>query len=290
MWIRMKHRLSWLCLFLVVATVSAQPPSEGILWKIEKAGVTASYLLATIHSEDPNVLKIADAIKPQLDATKSFTAELDLNMIDAMQATLAMMISDGKDLPGLIGQARYAKSLPLLAAYGIPDLMAREMKPWAVAVTLSMPKPQTGLFLDQVLFTQAQQQNKATYGLETFDEQLNIFDKLTLQQQIVLLDDALENHPKLAQQLTTLINLYITRDLTAMKKYADSLNQKSDPELIKAMEKTLLVDRNLRMVERMQVRLLEGNAFIAVGALHLPGEKGLLRLLQNRGYAIKPVY
>ncbi len=290
MWIRMKHRLSWLCLFLVVATVSAQPPSEGILWKIEKAGVTASYLLATIHSEDPNVLKIADAIKPQLDATKSFTAELDLNMIDAMQATLAMMISDGKDLPGLIGQARYAKSLPLLAAYGIPDLMAREMKPWAVAVTLSMPKPQTGLFLDQVLFTQAQQQNKATYGLETFDEQLNIFDKLTLQQQIVLLDDALENHPKLAQQLTTLINLYINRDLTGMKKYADSLNQKSDPELVKAMEKTLLVDRNLRMVERMQVRLLEGNAFIAVGALHLPGEKGLLRLLQNRGYAIKPVY
>ncbi len=287
---RAKHYLSWLCLSLALGTASAQPLSEGILWKIEKAGVAASYLLGTIHSEDPRVLKIADAIKPQLDATKSFTAELDLNMADAMQATLAMMISDGKDLPGLVGQARYAKSLPFLAAYGVPDMMVQQMKPWAVAVTLSMPKPQTGLFLDQVLFTQAQQQNKATYGLETYDEQLNIFDKLTLQQQIALLDDALENHPKLAQQLTTLINLYIARDLTGMKKYADSLNQKSDPELIKAMEKTLLVDRNLRMVERMQVRLLEGNAFIAVGALHLPGEKGLLRLLQNRGYAIKPVY
>lgn len=284
-----KGYLSWL-LLLLLGQLSAQTATDGVLWKIEKPGVTTSHVLGTIHSEDPGVLRIVDAIEPQLDAAKSFTAEPDLNLTDALQASLAMMIVDGKDLPGLVGQARYAKCLAFLAGYGVPDMTARQMKPWAVAVTLSMPKPQTGIFMDQILFAHAQQQHKATYGLETFDEQLNIFDQLTPQQQIVLLDDALENYPQLSQQLATLISLYRMRDLNGLKSFSDTLNQKGNPELSKAMDKTLLVDRNLRMVDRMQVRLLEGNAFIAVGALHLPGDKGILRLLQNRGYVVTPVY
>ena len=52
----------------------------------------------------------------------------------------------------------------------------------------------------------------------------------------------------------------------------------------------LLTRRNERMVQRMQPRLKEGNAFIAVGALHLPGEEGLLKKLADRGYTITTVY
>ena len=44
------------------------------------------------------------------------------------------------------------------------------------------------------------------------------------------------------------------------------------------------------MVDRMAPRLAEGNAFIAVGALHLPGEKGVLNLLQQGGYRVSAVY
>jgi uncharacterized protein YbaP (TraB family) len=44
------------------------------------------------------------------------------------------------------------------------------------------------------------------------------------------------------------------------------------------------------MLERMEKRLQEGNAFIAVGALHLPGDKGLLKLLQARGYRVSALY
>ena len=112
MLMQVKRYLPWLCSLLVLNTAAAQTTTgEGILWKIEKTGVAASYLLGTIHSEDSRVLKIADAIKPQLDSTQSFTAELDLNLADAMQMSLAMMISDGKDLPSLIGQSRYTSAL-----------------------------------------------------------------------------------------------------------------------------------------------------------------------------------
>ena len=47
--------------------------------------------------------------------------------------------------------------------------------------------------------------------------------------------------------------------------------------------------RNLRMVERLQTYLEQGNVFVAVGALHLAGENSLLRLLEARGYTVVPV-
>jgi hypothetical protein len=52
----------------------------------------------------------------------------------------------------------------------------------------------------------------------------------------------------------------------------------------------LLINRNLQMVERMIQQLQGGTTFVAVGALHLPGQKGLLQLLQDRGYTVSVVY
>jgi hypothetical protein len=44
------------------------------------------------------------------------------------------------------------------------------------------------------------------------------------------------------------------------------------------------------MLQRMQPRLEEGQAFIAVGALHLPGNKGLIQLLRQQGYNVSAVW
>jgi uncharacterized protein YbaP (TraB family) len=55
-------------------------------------------------------------------------------------------------------------------------------------------------------------------------------------------------------------------------------------------DQRLLYDRNARMLERMQLQLKTGAAFIAVGALHLYGEKGLLNLLERDGYRLTRVY
>ena len=52
----------------------------------------------------------------------------------------------------------------------------------------------------------------------------------------------------------------------------------------------LLDIRNRLMVARMMPRLGEGNALVAVGALHLPGRRGILNLLAEEGYHIARVY
>jgi len=279
-------RVYWL-LFLLVTPAIAQ---QGILWKIDGKGAAASYLLGTVHSEDPQVLQVADAVKPQFDKAGSFTAEIDLNLSDSFTAALSMLIQDDKDLASILGQARYDKCVTLLADYGVPEMMVRQLKPWAVMAQLSMPKPKTGEFLDRVLYDRAVEQDKAVYGLETYAEQVAVFETLSLEQQIALLDDALENYPKLAGQLQTLINLYRQRDLLALQRFSESLNNSKQTALVDRFNQSLLIDRNKRMAERMQVRLQEGNAFIAVGALHLPGDAGILQDLVKRGYHVTPVY
>ncbi|MBI3562613.1 MAG: TraB/GumN family protein [Gammaproteobacteria bacterium] len=278
-------RLLWVLLFVATPGLA----QDGILWKIESKTAT-SYLLGTIHSEDPRVLQLADTIKPQLDKSRSFTAELDLNLENSLTAAMAMLIQDGKELPGLIGRTRYQRCLTYMASYGVPEMMLRQLKPWAVMAQLSMPKPQTGLFLDRLLYDYAVEQQKPVYGLETYEEQIGVFEKLSLQQQIILLDETLENFPKLDQQLQQLIALYLKHDLSGLQRYSDSLMKSGSEELMHGFNQSLITDRNHRMVERMQARLQEGNAFIAVGALHLPGEQGILHLLTQRGYRITPVY
>ncbi len=60
--------------------------------------------------------------------------------------------------------------------------------------------------------------------------------------------------------------------------------------MAEAFKCEVVTKRNYRMFERMQPRLKESNTFIAVGALHLVGEQGLLRLLEKRGFKVRPIY
>ena len=73
--------------------------------------------------------------------------------------------------------------------------------------------------------------------------------------------------------------------------FRSELAQRPDLKPLKSVfDQRLLFDRNTRMVERMQPQLKSGNAFIAVGALHLYGERGVLSLLAREGFRITRVY
>lgn len=132
-------------------------------------------------------------------------------------------------------------------------------------------------------------QLKPTYGLETMDEQLQVFDGLPIQDQVQLLREALKYQSHNAEQMDQLMKAYLNRDLAALAAVSDQYQSRAGSAYDKLMDR-LLAKRNHRMLERMQPRLIEGSAFIAVGALHLPGREGLLTLLENNGYRVSPIY
>jgi hypothetical protein len=156
-------------------------------------------------------------------------------------------------------------------------------------MALSMPPPRTGEFLDLVLQARATRQNLPVSGLETVAEQLAIFDGLPLPQQIALLEDTVRMQADLDKEFEALHKAWLARDLAAIVAISEK-HQPDDERLYNEVMDRLLAQRNRRMAERMAPMLRQGGAFIAVGAAHLPGETGLLRLIEKAGYRVTVVY
>jgi hypothetical protein len=146
------------------------------------------------------------------------------------------------------------------------------------------------MVLDLVLLQRAQEAGKQLHGLETIQEQLGVFDSMPEAEQIRLLRDAVDNLDRIDRMNAEVLALYKRRDLGGMLALNERYMREGDPGVSRDLEQRLIIDRNRTMVERMQPHLDAGNAFIAVGALHLPGDQGLLDLLDRRGYTLKPVY
>lgn len=280
----------WLVLYALCYHTGWAAEEQGILWRIDGAATQPSYLLGTIHSDDARITTLPVTIANIFQQADSFSGEIDMDLPNLMQASQATLLPEGESLQQLLDSTLYQQTVQLLAAYGMPELVVQRMKPWAAAATLSLPRPQTGLFLDMLLYTQAAAQGKRVYGLETVSEQVGAMESMPRDLQISMLRDAVAQHDQLDQIIEALINAYLQRDLNTLESISDKAMQQGDRRVAQLFTSQVVVNRNRRMLERMQPRLSEGNAFIAVGALHLPGKDGLLTLLRNKGYRVSPVY
>lgn len=285
----MRKLLIVFVLLLPLSQVTGQS-AGGLLWEVTSPGGERSYLFGTMHSEDPRITRLPARIQQAFDSARSFTAEVKMDMETITVMARAMYLTDGRKLVNIIGKQRYNQCIPLLAKYGIPEQVANMMKPWAVATTLSLPVPESGTFLDLKLYNEAVAKGKTVYGLETAEEQMQAFDSMPEKAQLAMLDEALENYPALNEIFQQLVQAYLSRDLSQLENLYRQQMVTSDKGVRRHFESTVLIKRNYRMVERMQARLAEGDAFIAVGALHLPGNEGILNLLARKGYRVKAVY
>jgi hypothetical protein len=279
-------------ILLCMSAVSAADArwDHGLLWEISKPGMANSYLFGTVHSEDPEVLQLAPPVQQAFDRSGSVILEIMMDMDAMIYSSTAMLMTDGRTLSGLIGKPLYKRTAQAIQTRGIPELVLEHMKPWAAATTLSVPPPETGMMLDLVLFQKAQEAGKQLHGLETIQEQLGVFDSMSESDQIRLLRDAVDNLDKVDRMNAEVLVLYKRRDLAGMLALNERYMSEGDPAVSRDLEQRLIVDRNRKMAERMQPYLEAGNAFVAVGALHLPGDEGLLGLLDRRGYTLRQVY
>jgi uncharacterized protein YbaP (TraB family) len=215
---------------------------------------------------------------------------LDQSNIAALAARMVYL--DGRSLPGMAGNALFQKIAPLTASLGVPPEMARLFKPWAMVLLLQMPQQDPAHVLDFMLQRMAVEQSKAVHPLETVDEQVAAFEFMSERDQLMLLQHAVDTHHELVSQREKMLQAYLQRDLKLMWQLgeADIARRPDLKPLKQEFDQRLLYDRNARMLQRMRPQLTAGGAFVAVGALHLHGEKGLLNLLAREGYHLTRVY
>jgi len=270
--------------------LASEDKNHGLLWELSKPDIEHAYLFGTIHSEDPEVLQLPQPVQQAIDQSSTVVLEMLMDAEAMQYSSTAMLMMDGRLLSDIIGKPLFRQAASAIRSRGIQESVLERLKPWAAAVILSMPASETGLVLDMMLYQNALEQGKSVFGLETVKEQLNIFERLSEKDQVTLLQDAVDNFSELDAVHSELLDAYKQRDLAGLMALNEASMQTGDAQLADELQQHLILDRNHRMVERMQVYLRQGEVFIAVGALHLPGEEGLLSLLEQQGFTVRRLY
>ncbi len=262
--------------------------SQGLLWKISKAGAKISYLFGTIHVSDTEITTLPAPVSKALDESSQFAMEALPDMEQLTLFSQSMFFNDGTLLSSLVDKPIYDNTKEILAAYRLGADAVSVMKPWAAFLLMNYPSDD-GEPLDMVLLSLAKQNGSQVAGLETLKEQGALFSDLTIPEQVKLLTDTVCHYDLVEQDFYAMKALYLKRDLSGLYNYAQRFSMENKPVYKKLMKK-LIQDRNHIMSERMQAFLKKGNAFIAIGAMHLAGKEGVLALLEKQGYSVSPVY
>jgi uncharacterized protein YbaP (TraB family) len=286
------RRTAWVLLCWVVVALplpAGAEPDAAIYWSLSRDGQPAGYLLGTIHSEDPRVLDFTDTFIAQISENRYFAMELVPDLPTLARLTDYMHYADGSRLEDRIGPQRFERLQKALAPYRLPaDWMAR-MKVWAAMMTLSVPPPRSGFFMDFSLSLRAAGAGLEVVGLETLEQQLAFLEEMPLEQQIELLDHALEEFGRVEEVHTDMVDAYLGGDLQDLRRQAEEQMAVLEPGSRNYFVEKGIDERNLRMADAALEYLARGPVFIAVGALHLPGATGLIGKLREAGYVLEPL-
>ena len=281
-----------LAILLLPAAGRATAPGQGILWEIRRGGEPVGHLFGTIHSDRPQVLDLPAPVAAAFERAQRYVFELDQQQIDPRQVARLMRYQTGGSLPQALPPGLWPRVQRVAAQRGLPAAAIEPLEPWALATVLSLPPTDPRQVLDLVLQRRARALGRPVAGLETVAEQLSIFDRLDPQRQVEMLAAAVEliESGQAETLFDRMVDAWLARDLARLVELADTHPAVADPAANDELMDQLLDRRNRRMAERMQPALEAGGAFVAVGALHLPGDNGLIRLLEQRGFRVARVY
>lgn len=280
----------WFILLVVHTTPSfGEVPYKSRLWKIESLQST-SYLLGTMHVSDPDVVRIPPRLEAVIRSTHTLALELKLDAINMRRVQRSFELAGDQSLRSIIGSEMYAKVNSALRKRGYGLVNVNRFKPWAASLLLNYPPPSDAPVLDKKLNDLYVASGKRIVGLETPDEQMGVFEKMTLEEQIGFLHASLQQAPDIDRAMAMMKRYYLQGDLSGLLAFSESQSEALDYTGTATLMAELLDKRNVRMVERMKPVLANGKALIAVGALHLPGEQGIIAMLRKRGYQVTPVF
>ena len=276
------------------------PNGAGRLWKIEKEGAEPSFLFGTMHMTDPRVVTLPASAQAAFDASSTVVIETtDVLDQQKMLASFAsspelMMFTDKTTLTSLLPPEDKAMVEEALAKRGIPLASVIKMKPWILSAMIALPacelarKAAGEPVLDLNLAKLAQSAGKKLGGLETAKSQLEAMASLPLEFHVEGLVETLRLGDGIDDVIETMIDIYLSGDTglfwpffeTALPSGEDGKSGYS------AFEETLITARNGVMAREAKPFLDSGRAFIAVGALHLPGGEGVIEQLRKEGYTV----
>ncbi|UUP17312.1 TraB/GumN family protein [Nitratireductor thuwali] len=277
------------------------PNGKGLLWKIEKDGTAPSFLFGTMHVTDPRVTRLPDAARAAFDEARTVVIETtDILDQQALMAAMVeepglMMFPPGEALTDHLTAEQREIVSAALDARGVPLSTVVKMKPWMLVSLIALPaceqaRQQAGKpVLDVKLAQDAEAAGKKLAGLESVGEQLRAMASLPMSFHIEGLVSTLSMGGRVDDVIETMIQLYSDGETGMFRPMLERAVPEDGANMGYAeFEAAMVTSRNATMAERMLPMLEKGRAFIAIGAMHLPGKDGLVEKLRQAGYSVTP--
>ncbi|MFD2206668.1 TraB/GumN family protein [Kiloniella antarctica] len=301
-----KLRTGLLFVFLLVFTGEAVanevPHGKGLFWKIEKGDRKPSYLLGTMHVSDKRVLKMKEEVKPYLAEAWIFYGEIVDTYREYREYINIRYRDDGKTLEDDLSEELYEKALEVAKLIDIKEKRFKNFELWYVYELMNGAPWYRGddqekeddeddyePILDSQLEDLAYENHLKVKALEEMRPRAILINDRPKEIYLEAIERALANTDVIEDveaERESGIQVYLDRDTERMYNELEE-DLKDEPAEIYDIEKVAMLDkRNLNMVNGMTPGLVRGNSFTAVGALHLPGEKGILNILVQRGYTV----
>lgn len=279
---RRSCRLLLLTLFVVLDVRAAEPAAGKLfMWRVKSATATA-YLLGSLHVAKPEMYPLDPQIENAFRDSHALVVEADASPEKAAGMALQMLMSasypKGDSLDKHISPSTLAA---LLAKTSLPEAQVKMLKPWFVAMTLTLVElqklgidPQYGVdlhFLEKA-------KGKPVIELESAASQIELFDGFGDKEQEEFLQYTLKENENIGKHINEIIAAWQAGDA---KRIEDFLLQslKDSPET-KPLYVKLFDERNAQMARKITELLkTDKTYFIVVGAGHLVGETGLLAQL-----------
>jgi uncharacterized protein len=288
----------------LIAATDSVPYPRGHLWRATR-GDAVIHLVGTYHLDDPRHTATMARITPLLDAATTVMVEAGPLEEAALMADLArdpslMVNTDGPTLREALTDPEWQLLADAMRARGMPPFMVSKFRPWYVSMLLALPACDIGSMaqgkggLDGMVIDYAQTQGKPLQALESHDTVFRLFEGMPMDEQLGMIRSSLALEPYAADYAVTLADAYfagesrliweLTRQMTLRMPGQDIAQVEAD---FAQMEQVLMTDRNRAWIPVIEAAAKDGPVVAAFGALHLPGETGVLRLMEQAGFMLE---
>ena len=287
-----KTILLFITVIIAVSTIQAQ-----LLWKITGNGLKhPSYLFGTHHLIPIQFLDSVPGLFKAFNECETVVGEMVLNNLDASaKIQQAAVMPNHKKISDLLTEEEYKfvdNELKATLKFELKEVSI--MNPSLILTMYEMEKYKklTGFSddkqSDSYFQLVAAEKEKKVLGLETIEQQIALlFSNGSLEHQVKILVESMRKKDDMLKEMILLNKLYKAgklNDLFLLSKGKGAITDMTDEEFRKMAD-----DRNSYWITKLHSMMHDSACFIAVGALHLPGQNGLLKLLEKEGYKLSPV-
>ncbi|MEG1572394.1 MAG: TraB/GumN family protein [Bacteroidales bacterium] len=281
--------------FLFVPNVQSNAENKtndrpsAIFWEIQNPKTKeCSYLYGSIHIQDQRVFNIDSTVWQKMNTCKRFALEMEIDKISPI--TMIQYINMDSTYDILLSATDLHLLKKACSDIGMSYESIAKMRPFFLSALISLSQIPKDMDepLDSYFLKIARKNKMEIVGIETLEDQMRVVNSISMSMQLEMMMSGIRDLSPQSRQseLDKLMTPYLNEDSEMLWNLSSDTTQiESNAEFVE----NFLLKRNQTMAQVMDKNMQESTVFTVIGAAHLGGPLGVVALLQQKGYKVRPL-